>query len=41
MRRAVRPALTDDVMAGSVLWTGAGKLQAAERRAVTRAAAIL
>ena len=41
MRRAVRPALTVDVMVGSELWKGAGKLQAAVRRAVTRAAAIL
>ncbi|MGB6651361.1 MAG: rRNA maturation RNase YbeY [Xanthobacteraceae bacterium] len=41
MTRAARPALTVDVMVGSELWKGAGKLQAAVRRAVTRAAAIL
>ena len=41
MTRAARPALTVDVMVGSELWKDAGKLQAAVRRAVTRAAAML
>ena len=41
MTRTARPALTVDVMVGSELWKDAGILQAAVRRAVTRAAAML
>ena len=41
MTRAARSALTVDVMVGSELWKDAGKPEAAVRRAVTRAAAML
>lgn len=41
MTRAVRPALTIDVIVGSELWKDAGKLKSMVLHAVTRAAAML
>ncbi len=41
MKRTTRPAIAIDVMVGSELWKDSGEMQAAVRRAVTRAAAML